>query len=411
MDIVLSSKTLQGEIEIPPSKSYLHRALIMAFLSNKKVIIKNVIYSKDVIATLNGLKKLGGRFYKYRDKIISLPKKAIDKSVVINAIESASTLRFLIPLSLCFSKKVKFVGSKNLFSRPLDIYENLFKENNVKFIKKRQCLLIEGNFSPNSIKIKGNVSSQFISGLIFYLICKNSTAPLKITSKISSRNYLKMTLKAIKDFGINFSFKNNTFKYLSSDYKSFTYLIEKDYSQLAFFACYAAIKNQLSFAGFNLNSLQGDKKILSILKSANAKITKKKHILTIYPSKLNPIDVSIDNCIDLGPILFVLCAFIEGKSNIRDFHRLQYKESDRLNLLYNELIKAGVAINITNQAVSIEGKKEYSTNCEMDSHNDHRIAMALTIFALINNGTIKLKNAESVSKSFPNFFKVINVDL
>lgn len=410
MDVVLSSKTLQNNINIPPSKSYLHRALIMAFLSDKKTIIKNVIYSDDVVATLNGLKKLGGRFYKYKDKIISFPKKNINKSVVINAKESASTLRFLIPLSLCFSKKVKFIGSSSLFSRPLEIYEDLFKENNITFIKNSRSLLIEGDFSPTNLRIKGNISSQFISGLIFYLICKKSSIPLTITSKVSSRNYLKMTLKTIKDFGIDFSFKNKTFKYLSNNYKNLTYLIEKDYSQLAFFACYAAIKKELSFSGFDFKSLQGDKKIIAILKKSGAKIMKNNHELTIYPSELKPIDISIDNCIDLGPILFILCSFIEGKSIIREFQRLKYKESNRLDLLYNELIKLGVKIKITNQEIIIEGQKEYAIDCELDSHNDHRIAMALTIFALINKGITTLKHAECVNKSFPSFFKEISAD-
>lgn len=400
-----------GTITLPSSKSYGHRALIMAFISNKKIIIKDVDYSDDILATLHGLEKLGGVFDILDNMIVSYPRRQISKKneITIDVKESGSTLRFLIPIATSLCNRVRFIGKKSLFSRPMSTYEKIFKEDGIEYLKSDTSLVINNLFVDREYIIEGNVSSQFSTGIIFSKILNKSKFSLRITEPVVSRDYLNMTLQCLSDFGVEYTYSRNEFRYLKDYFSDCMYSIEKDYSQLAFFGVFAALKGRITFQNMNKNSQQGDRVIVDILQKVGANINWRENDLSIEKNELKPIDIDVDNCIDLGPILFVLCSFIPGKSTISKIERLKIKESDRLSSMVKELTKAGVSIVVDDNKVVINGKHNYQKGIQFEYYNDHRIAMALSIFHLINEEDIDSNNASCVDKSYPNFFKDVAI--
>lgn len=406
----------KGIVTAPPSKSISHRLLISAALSDNKSLIHNIDLSQDLLATLDCLKVLGSKYEIKKDdlpidsthffskKTISISgfnPKNIDPNLTLDCKESASTLRFLIPLVLLSKEKIVFRASENLLKRPLNVYENICNENNLFFKKTKNTLTVEGPLGNNLYTIPGNISSQFVSGLLFALPLLEKTSQLVVTAPIESKPYIDMTLQVLADFGI--VIQKNLSEINSSDnliftipgkqvYKSTEQIVEGDYSNAAFFEAFNFIGGEVKVRGLNPLSKQGDQVYRDLFMKLSSSSTLPLISLADYP--------------DLGPILFALAAALNG-GLFKDTRRLANKESNRLLAMKEELKKFGLGVNIQKNSVYIKAKKLIRPNSILDGHNDHRIIMALSVLASITGGTIK--GIEAVNKSFPDFFQQLKL--
>lgn len=397
-----------GQVVIPPSKSMAHRAIICASLAKGTSTLTNVSYSKDIIATIEAMKCIGATIIQEKDTLIITGTDqfhASQKEIFCN--ESGSTLRFLIPIfSLC-NQEITFTGAGRLMERPQSIYQNLFQERNLKFVQNAEGITIDTCLPYGEYIIKGNVSSQFISGLLFTLPLLKGDSTLKILPPYESKSYVDLTLQMLHHYHIQtkqiddftYVIKGNQ-QYLANDYT-----IEGDYSQLAFFGVYAAINGSCRIRGMNPLSYQGDKQIIDILTKAGAKLEETADGYIITKNKLHGTTIDLANCPDLGPILCVLGMYSEGTTIIENAARLRIKESDRIAAMEDELRKFGCDISSDENSITIRGKSHYKCKELLDGHNDHRIVMALAVAIACSQTSAEIDGAQAISKSYPNFFE------
>lgn len=401
--ILIKPKKLEGIIEIPPSKSLSHRAIICAALCERgsKCVVDNIILSDDINATIKGLSNLGVKISstKERDDRYKLYIKREINSLAfanINCNESGSTLRFLIPISLLYTNFSIFEGYGRLSKRPLDVYYKIFDEKNIKYTNKDGGLplRISGNLKSGIYTVKGNISSQFITGLMFTLPLLDGDSKIIIEDKLESKGYVNLTISILKKFGIKII--NNDYKefliYGKQIYRSIDYNVESDFSQGAFYIVANELGCNIDIKGLNKDSIQGDKKILRIIDD-------------IKMQKPNFYSLDASEIPDLVPILTVYFSLQEGiVTHIINSKRLRYKESDRLNAISTQLNKLGADIEELEDGLIIKGKKDFNGGVSVSSFNDHRIAMALAIAAIKCKSDIELEGFESVKKSYPRFF-------
>lgn len=413
--ITITPCPLSGSVKIPPSKSYAHRAIISAFLSGGDCKIENIKLSDDISATLSCIKALGGEYiYDSKNLTLSISRKAnpLTKKVRLDCLESGSTLRFFIPIALAFGKKFEFLGKGRLLSRPLDPYFKIFDQLGIKYNQTESSLLINGSLKPGKFVIDGSVSSQFVTGLLFALPLLDGISEIAIVGKLSSKGYIDITLDVLKKFGIKI--KNDNYKTFiiegNQKYKAQNYAVEGDFSQSAFFLVAGALGCDVTVSGLNPDSLQGDKKILDIIKETGAKVEQVANsaFRAVCTPLMHGITVDADEIPDLVPILAVLFAFCKGESRITNASRLRLKESDRLATTCDILKKMGADIEEGEDFLVIKGSQTLK-GAEVSAHNDHRIAMAAAIAACRCEGDVIIIGAEkSVSKSYPDFFEDYN---
>ena len=396
----------KGSVKIPPSKSILHRAIICACLADGKSTIRNVTFSDDIKATINAFKQLGIKIEKMDNSldIYGNGKLSFFGDEEIDCIESGSTIRFLIPL-FCNSKGVRFTGKHSLLKRPLSVYEDIFINKNIRFERADNNIYLKGEIEPGLYTLPGNVSSQFISGLLFSLPLKDSDSQVEIIGKLESKKYVDLTIDVLKSFGINIMVKNNVYFIKGNQtYKSCNYTVESDYSQLAFFAVAGIINGDIKIGNINRNTLQPDSVIIDLIKSMGGKILKERDALRFVKSETSGIDIDVSQCPDIGPILSVLGAVSKGNTFIFNANRLRIKETDRL-LATNEILSVlGIKTNILEDSYIIHGSEIFRKGT-VDSYNDHRMAMSAAIAALRAEGPIIIERAEAINKSYPDFFE------
>jgi len=392
---------LNGNIYAPPSKSMSHRAIICASLCNEgESIIKNIILSEDIKATIDGMEHLGAEIEIIRDKTktISLSIKGNNRNIskaYINCKESGSTLRFLIPIGLKLSDKCTFDGSGRLVDRPLDVYYNIFEQDNIHYKTNdgKLPLTVSGDLQGVSYEVTGSISSQFITGLFFALPLLDRDSTIIIKDKLESKGYIDLTLNILKKFNIfieNIDYKQFKIKG-NSEYKSTSYDVEGDYSQGAFFLVAKEIGNNVECLGLEKNSLQGDKEIADIINR--------------YHEAREELVIDASQIPDLVPILAVLASLKDGiTTKIINAERVRIKESDRLKAISTELKALGADIEELNDGLLIKGKKSLKGNATVKSWNDHRIAMSLAIAATRCEGHIILQDYKAVNKSYPEFW-------
>lgn len=392
--ITITPDKLKGSVTVPPSKSMAHRAIISAFLADGVSIIKNVDYSKDIMATLQALKAIGLK-YSVKGNTLEINGSAglIRISDRIDCLESGSTLRFLIPVSMLCEDRKHFIGSDSLGKRPLDVYYEIFDGQGISYSFKKDALELDitGRLKPGSFKVRGDISSQFITGLMFALPLLEKKSEIIITTKLESKSYLDLTLKALEDFGITVMNENNERFIIpgGQKYSSREYTVEGDYSQAAFFLSANYLGSSIQVNGLDENSLQGDREIirwLNVLKNSDEKI----------------IDAS--NCPDIVPILTVCAALTEGRTEIINAGRLRIKESDRLSAITEEMNRLGADITEHEDWLEINGVKRLNAGT-VDSHNDHRIAMSLAVAATCSEGPVTITDPYSINKSYPSFYE------
>lgn len=408
MDIRIKPSNLHGDISVPASKSICHRAIICASLSNGKSTLSNISLNDDISATIQAMQQIGAHIHLQDHQCIveGIHSPTITDSI-FNCNESGSTLRFLIPIVATTSNTIRFIGKGRLLKRPMQIYQNLFNEQNLLFQQTSNQILLRGPLQAGTYTIPGNISSQFISGLLMALPLINEQSRLEVIEPFESKSYVKLTTDMLEVFGVHILAQSNTFVISKEQtYHSNDISIEGDYSQFAFFAVLASLTKPITLKNMNIHSHQGDRIILDFLRNAGISIQILEDAITVFPSKPKAQIFDLSNCPDLGPILCVLASFSNGTSHFIHAKRLRMKESDRIQAIETELKKWGVSIQTTEDTITIQGKThyDYDSSLILDSHNDHRIAMAMTVMALSNQSTCVIRNTECINKSYPNFF-------
>lgn len=408
-NVLINPGRLAGTVTIPPSKSMCHRAVICAGLSRGTSNIGNVIFSQDIEATLNAMDSLGVDISRGQNTINIKGNGSLEiKNNVINCNESGSTLRFLIPIAAVTGKKVEFTGQGRLIDRPLAQYYEIFEEQNIKYANEngKLPLKIEGRLSPGEYRIKGNVSSQFISGLLFALPLLEGDSKIIITTPLESKPYVELTIQMLKYFSINI--ENNEYKEIiikgNQKYIAADYSVEGDFSQAAFWLAAGTLGADVACMGLNINSLQGDKVIMNIIEQMGGKILIENDRVQALPSQTNGRVIDVSQCPDIVPVLAALAALSNGTTEIINAGRLRIKESDRLRAISCELNKIGADVEERPEGLIIKGKKTLRGGL-VSSWNDHRIAMALAIASVKCTEPVIIKDADCVKKSYPGFWE------
>lgn len=388
---ILPSKT-SGEVSAPPSKSFAHRYLIGSVLSRGKCVIKNIADSDDISATLSCIEQLGGSVTKDGNIVTVIPtnEKQIENAV-FDCKESGSTLRFFIPVVLATgAKNCTFSGSERLLARGIKEYEKLFENSDVKINSDEKSIEISGKLTAGNYEISGEVSSQYTTGMLFALSVLDGKSTLKITGNVESRAYVDMTIKVLKDFGADIAEPEKNFFEINGKGRlspgEFT--VEGDWSNAAFLIAFSRLVGTISVSGLNENSVQGDRfssVAFDALDAENA-------------------EIDLKDCPDLAPILFSYAAYKNGGKFINT-RRLRVKESDRANVMAEELKKFGANVKVYENSVEIEKTQLKPPIVPLCGHNDHRIVMALSVLAAVLGAEID--GAEAVNKSYPDFFRVI----
>ncbi len=408
--VIIAPTSLDGKIKVPPSKSISHRAIIGAALAKGKACVNNLLLSEDIKATIEGMKALGASIHLEDDSCISIQgiKETGMQIPTIDCKESGSTLRFLIPVASVIKTPATFTGEGRLGKRPLTPYYDIFSRQNIDYetTHGQLPLKVTGSLKPDDYYIPGDISSQFITGLLYALPLLDGDSTIHITTELESKGYIDLTLDVLKHYSIQIHHENyKTFKIKGNQsYVSQDYTVEGDYSQAAFWIVAGLIDNGLTIEGMRLDSGQGDRMILDIVKQMGGKIVEEEHAIHILPSVTHGIEIDASQCPDLVPILSVLAAVSKGTTKIINAARLRIKESDRLASTTSELNKLGAEIIEAADSLTIHGKDHLKGGI-VDSWNDHRIAMALAVASIRCTDQVKITNSDTVKKSYPTFWE------
>lgn len=409
MNVTIKRAPLKGSIMIPPSKSLSHRAIIAASLAEGKNVISNVLFSKDIKATIDAMRACGATIEEYEDSLVIYGSNVKRVKNVINANESGSTIRFMIPIALVANEPMEFRGENHLVKRPLDTFFEIFDNQGIKYERGEDYLPLKvySGLKSGVFKVRGDISSQFITGLLYALPLLDGDSKIEITTNLESKGYIDLTLDMLNKFGI--TIENKDYKeFIIKGNQKFTpydYTIEGDFSQSAFFLVADCLGADIRLLAMNMDSHQGDKKILKDIEDFNAKILYENQELYAEPTILKGATIDFSQSPDLGPALTVLAALSQGTSEFINAGRLRIKECDRITCMREELEKMGAKIEEHEDGMTIYGVNSLH-GAVVDSHNDHRVAMSLAMASLKCDGEIKILNAGCVSKSYPNFFSV-----
>ncbi len=391
MNVKIVPSVAQGQVSAPASKSYAHRLLIAAALSQGVSVIESIGTNSDIVATISCLKGMGAKIEMNGTTAtvqgVNISERKESMSLFCN--ESGSTLRFLIPLSLLLSKEISFSGAGRLMERPQTVYEELFESKGCFLIKEESCLKTGGELKSGVYELRGDVSSQFITGLLFTLPLLEGDSEICLTTPLQSAPYIDITIDVLSSFGIKIDpTENGYFIKGSQSYIAQNLSCEGDWSNGAFLDAFNFAGGNVALAGLNVESKQGDK------------------IYKEYFEKINNGTPALDitDCPDLGPVLMA-CAVLKNGAVLTGTNRLKIKESDRGEAMRQELLKFGVSIEVGDDFIKIPKAELKSPAEPVDCHNDHRIAMSFAVLCSAVGGT--LNDAQCVNKSYPDFFEDI----
>lgn len=392
MIATIEKGTAYGRVEAPPSKSVSHRYLICGALSFGSVI-ENVAFSEDIKATLNCLGALGAE-YEIDGSTVKIGGISPDKAVKCTELfcnESGSTLRFLIPLCLLFGQKITLKGTERLMSRSLAVYKEMCLSQGIEFTEDKESVTVCGKLTAGKYSIRGDVSSQFISGLMFALPLLGSDSIIDITGALESGSYLGMTVKALAEFGVRISRTDEHTIFIKGNqtYKPRTLRVEGDYSNAAFFEAFNSVGGNVAVAGLKKDTSQGD----AVYRKLFGKLVR------------GCPEIDISDCPDLAPVLMAVAAANNGVKLIGT-HRLKIKESDRGAAMAEELAKFGCNTEVWENEITVHPRALKTPELPLSGHNDHRIVMALSLLCSITGGSIY--GAEAVNKSFPDYFRKLS---
>ena len=401
MNIRISPSVLNGAVEIPSSKSCAHRAIICAALSSdsEPSVLSGISFSKDIEATLGAMEAFGAK-WELTDKesgtvtVYGIGSERVSGKRNVDCNESGSTLRFVIPIAAALGYDTEFIGRGRLPQRPIDIYTRELGRNGISFdYNNTMPFSISGQLESGTYEIEGNVSSQFITGLLFALPMLDGDSLIKLTSHLESRPYVDITIDTMKRFGIEIEETETSYIIKGGQkYHSHSERVEGDYSQAAFFFVANAIGSQVELKNLLPDSVQGDRQITKIVSE------------TCKDGRIGSFRADCSDIPDLVPILSVLAAYGSGESVIYNAQRLRIKESDRLETTAAMLNGIGGDVEVTEDGLIIRPTNSLKGGT-VDGCGDHRIVMAAAIAALGCTGDVVITGAEAVEKSYPDFFK------
>lgn len=381
---------MRGRVTAPPSKSMAHRLLIGAGLSEGESAVRRLAFSEDVKATIACLTALGADIRLDNDTAYVRGvdvSKPLGRTAVLPCGECGSTLRFFTPLCMLGGEERVLTGTPYLMCRPMSVYEDIAGRYGMRFEREEGSLTVRGALRSGVYEVLGDISSQFISGLLFALPLLDGDSEICVLPPVESKPYIAMTAAALRTFGITVDTDGDTYRIKGAQrYAPADVTVEGDYSNAAFFEALNYAGGDVTVEGLLADSLQGDQ-VYKIL---------------FQNIKQQQGSIDISDCPDLGPILFVVAALCSG-GTFTGTRRLRIKESDRAAAMQAELAKFGVRVEVLENSVTVHGGELHAPVQAVESHGDHRIVMALAVLATVTGAVIN--GAEDVRKSFPRFFE------
>ncbi len=389
MTVTIKPSTARGTLKAPPSKSMAHRLLLCAALAKGTSTISNIAYSDDILATLDCIRALGAEC-KLCGDTVTVTGTDITKlsgKITLPCRESASTLRFLIPVCAKSSAVCRFTGSERLFSRPLSVYEEIFASCGISYKKGKDYLEISGKLPCGEYNIRGDVSSQFASGMITAAVLSGEKTAIRVAPPFESKSYVYMTLSALSKFGVSVQNDDeNTFIVENQILYPAALSTEGDYSNAAFAEALSLLGGEVTVTGLDESSADGNKVYREHFKAIESGFAR----------------IDLSDCPDLAPILISLAAYFHG-AHFTGTRRLRFKESDRAEAMAQELAKLGAKVSVGENEITVQSSKLCTQSEALCGHNDHRIVMALAVLLTKFGGSID--GAEAVKKSYPQFFE------
>ncbi len=416
---ILKNSFLNGTVVAPSSKSVAHRVMICAALSYSKCYIKNVSESNDMSATISCLETLGAKITRSGKTLFldatDFVRENDERHFTLNCKESGTTLRVIIPICAALGLHVTFVGEGRLPLRPLDEYLALLPKHGVKCTKGETYLplTIEGKLTGDTFEISPKISSQYVTGLLLALSLLKNDATLKLSSKMVGSQYVDLTTDVMRKFSVeatktddSYFIKGESKLTAMSEYsdENTGITVEGDWSQAAFFLCAGAVNGDITVTGLDINSSQGDKAIVDILKALKADITVTENAVRVKKSALKGTDINALDTPDLVPVVALTSAFASGDTNIYGVSRLKFKESDRLLSTASMINSLGGNATYTDDCMTISGGMKLKGG-NVKAYNDHRIVMSTAVGALMCENEVEITDAHAVNKSYSDFFE------
>ncbi len=406
--ILIKPGSLKGSIKAIASKTYGHRMIILSALSKKssKLILEE--YNDDLFATLDCIKNLGGDYSIDKDELIIEPIEKGSKDISLNCRESGSTLRFIIPVATALYDKTLIDGTGTLGKRPIKPLLQALSQRGVEFSRETLPIVSKGKFHGGKIYLPGNISSQFITGILLASSILEEDTTIELTTPLESVAYVKVTLEVLKDYAIEVLEKNDGY-YIKGGQKPNPPVqnkVQGDWSNAAAFLVAGAINGNLTMEGLLVSSSQGDKIILEILENFGADL-KIEDEISIKSKGKRPIEMDINECPDLLPVLGILGCSVKGVSKFTNGGRLRIKESDRLNNTMDLINSLGGKAEVLGDDLIVYGSGSLKGGV-VSSYNDHRMVMAATIASTIAEEDIVIYGHKAINKSYPKFFEDFN---
>ncbi|MBK5252419.1 MAG: 3-phosphoshikimate 1-carboxyvinyltransferase [Peptostreptococcaceae bacterium] len=406
----------KGKVHVPTSKSQTHRAILCAAMARGLSTIENVILSDDILATIEAAEAFGAEIVKMDGKIkgklfdlrVLASGRIVKTRKTIDCRESGSTLRFSLPLALTTGERFEFIGRGKLPSRPMEAYYKILREKGImhETDNGNLPLTVKGKLKAGTYSLEGNVSSQYVTGLLLALPFADGPSEIVLNSPLESGKYVDITLQVQESFGVRIKRDGyKSFYVEKQDYRPANVVMEGDYSQAAFWMVAGLIGECVEIEGLKANSAQGDRAAVDLLLAMGGRLHKDGKVLKAEGSSMKSIRMDASDCPDLVPIMAVAAAVAEGTTRIVNAERLRHKESDRLKATSVELNKLGAKIMETEHGLIIEGVKALKGGTRVWSHNDHRIAMALTIASTVCQKPVIIEGMDAINKSYPDFIR------
>ena len=403
MDKKIIPSALSGEVTIPPSKSAAHRALICAALSEGVGRVSPFCTSKDLRATADCLKALGMNIAE-DEKGYTVSRGETKMGGVLDFNESGSTARFLLPIAAALGADITAVGKGRLPERPMDTLTKLFREHGVEVSSDKLPMTLKGKMTGGDFRLPGNISSQYISGLLLAAPLMDEDVNIIITTPLESVGYIDMTVSAMKKYGVEVEETVSGWRVSKEQkYKNADTVIEGDWSQAAFFMSAAAIGSDIKIKGLDFVSLQGDMAALDVFAAFGASISIENDVLHIKRGELRGIEVNARDIPDMVPAIAVTAAFAKGKTVIHSAERLRIKESDRIKTTLAVLTAMGIKTEEKPDGMIIYGGQP--RGAVIDGANDHRIVMSAAVGAAFAEGESIITGTDAINKSYPEFFE------
>lgn len=404
--VYIRPSKLQGTVSPPPSKSAAHRVILCAGLASGTSKLSPIGTSVDMAATIGCIRTLGAATSRRGDTLTVTGIQAPKTPVTLDCAESGSTLRFLIPIAAALGVTATFTGHGRLPQRPLGIYLDLLPEHGVRCKTEGGLpLTVSGRLEPGIYSLPGNVSSQFITGLLFALPLLPGGSEIRLFTPLQSAAYVDMTIHILKQFGIRIIHTGTGWKVPGGQhYYACTAAVERDWSQAAFLLTAGALNSEISLTGLSAASTQGDRAIEPLLRRFGADIRWQNNVLTAKPGPLHGFDIDVSQIPDLAPVLAVAGTFAQGRTRLLNGARLRLKESDRISAMHRMVESLGGRAEETDDSLVIHGSP--LSGGIVDGCNDHRIVMAAAIAGLCTQGPVTITDGQAIQKSWPEFFSV-----